>query len=176
MLVACIPAVFGLKTSLCSQFKQERCSIIISTDHYRVRDGVRRRIHKEYLDLVARFAESGDSEPIAVCWKDGQAFASDETLKVEILDSTKFGKEALTCQIRFGDRETELYLERRAGRPMSGVPGTLKWRVLVFGRALNNDAALNLLRNLHAMPSCNYKPISRCNPYPTYCVCPQCAS
>lgn len=70
MLVACIPAVFGLKTSLCSQFKQERCSIIISADHYRVRDGVQRRIHKEYLDLVARFAESGDSEPIAVCWKD----------------------------------------------------------------------------------------------------------
>lgn len=97
-------------------------------------------------------------------------------MKVEIFDSTKFGKEALTCQIRFGDRETELYLERRAGRPMSGVLGTLKWRVFVFGRALNNDAALNLLRNLHAMPLCNYKPISRCNPYPTYCVCPQCAS
>lgn len=43
-----------------------------------------------------------------------QAFASDEALKVEILDSAKLGKEALTCQIRFGDRETELYLERGA--------------------------------------------------------------
>lgn len=43
-----------------------------------------------------------------------QAFASDEALKVEILDSAKLGKEALTCQIRFGDRGTELYLERGA--------------------------------------------------------------
>ena len=140
-----------------------------------MRDGVQRRIHKEYwtLSLVSPKAAIPSRSQ---CAGKMQAFASDEALKVEILDSAKLGKEALTCQIRFGDCEMELYLERRAGRPMSGVLGTLKWRVLVFGRALNNGAALNLLRNLHAMPSCNYKPISRCNPYPTYCVCPQCVS
>ena len=103
-------------------------------EHYRVRDGVRRRIHKEYVDVVARFAKCGDFEPIAVCWKDGRAVHIDEILETGVFSPLKYGKQVLKYRIRFGDHETELYLERHEARPMSGEPETLRWWVFAFDR------------------------------------------
>ena len=101
-------------------------------EHYRIRDGVQRRIHKEYVDVVARFAKSGDFEPIAVCWKDGRIFRIDEILETGVFSPLKYGKQVLKYRIRFGDHEPELYLERHEARPMNGEPESLKWWVFAF--------------------------------------------
>lgn len=103
-------------------------------EHYRVRDGVQRRIHKEYVDVVAHFTKGGSFEPIAVCWKDGRTFPIDEIVETGVFGPLKHGKEDLKYRIRFGDHETELYLERHEARPMSGEPETLRWWVLAFDR------------------------------------------
>ena len=103
-------------------------------EHYRVRDGVQRRIHKEYVDVVAHFTKGGSFEPIAVCWKDGRTFPIDEIMETGVFGPPKYGKEDLKYRIRFGDHETKLYLERREARPLSGEPETLRWWVFAFDR------------------------------------------
>lgn len=103
-------------------------------DHYRVRDGVQRRIHKEYVDVVAHFTKGGSFEPIVVCWKDGRTFPIDEIVEMGVFGPLKHGKREMRYRIRFGDHETELYLERRDGRPMTGELETLRWWVFAFDR------------------------------------------
>ena len=103
-------------------------------EHYRVRDGVQRRIHKEYVDVIARFAKDGGFEPISVCWKDGRTFVIDEVLEIGAFGPPKQGKREMRYRIRFGDHETEIYLERCDGRPMTGELEKFRWWVLAFDR------------------------------------------
>ena len=127
-------AIFGEITALGRYSNKNLCSIMSRMEHYRVRDGVQRRIHKEYVDVVAHFTKGGSFEPIAVCWKDGRTFPIDEILEIGAFGPPKHGKREMRYRIRFGGHETELYLERRDGRPMTSEPETLRWWVFAFDR------------------------------------------
>lgn len=91
--------------------------------------------------MIARFAKDGDFEPIAVCWKDGRTFFIDEILEIGAFGPPKHGKREMRYRVRFGDHETELYLERRDGRPMTGELETLRWWVLAFDRKASASQA-----------------------------------
>lgn len=102
-------AIFGEIMAFVRYSSKNLCSIIGPMEHYRVRDGVQRRIHKEYVDVVAHFTKGGDFEPIAVCWKDGRTFPIDEIVETGIFGPLKYGKEDLK------------YLPDTLRRPRDGV-------------------------------------------------------
>lgn len=89
---------------------------------YRTRDGEPRRVHREYVDVVARFSRGGQVEPVAVQWRDGRSFFVDEILGREPFGGTERGKSSERYRVRFGGHETDLYLERTAAVPALGAP------------------------------------------------------
>ena len=50
-------AIIGEITASARYSKKNLCSIMSPMEHYRLRDGVRRLIHKEYVDVVAPFRQ-----------------------------------------------------------------------------------------------------------------------
>ena len=58
-------------------------------DYVTTTSGERRRIHREYVDVVARFGRDGAIEPVCVAWRDGRSFPIDE-----VLEAGRFGAEA----------------------------------------------------------------------------------
>ena len=103
-------------------------------EHDRERGCSAQLVSSRLVDVVARFVKSGGFEPIAVCWKDGRTFPIDEILEVGVFGPPKRGRQVLKYRIRFGDHETELYLERCEARPMSGEPEALRWWVFALDR------------------------------------------
>ena len=93
---------------------------------YRQTDGKTRRVHKQYVDVVARILAGGQIVPVAVCWVDGRCFTIDE-----IVSTTGFG---LTVH---GIR-TATYNQTRE-RPDGSQAHLMRWWVWAFDRTLEGE-------------------------------------
>lgn len=78
---------------------------------YRQTDGKTRRVHKQYVDVVARILAGGQVVPVTVCWVDGRCFTIDEIVSTTGFGLTVHGIRTATYKVRFGGHATELYLE-----------------------------------------------------------------
>ena len=94
---------------------------------YRTRDGEPRRVHREYVDVVARFSRGGQVEPVAVQWRDGRSFFVDEILGREPFGGTERGK------------SSERYRVRTAAVPALGAPEALRWWVYAYDCAQSKE-------------------------------------
>ena len=97
------------------------------------KDGERRGVHKMYVNVVLHVNDEGRIDPLAVIWPDGRTFRIDEVLYR--------GEKTSRFRIRFGRKETNLYLERRQGSPALGTPDVDRWWV-------------NAIDNTPTKPSC----------------------
>lgn len=91
--------------------------------------GERSRVHREYVDVVARFGRDGSIEPVAVMWRDGRSFPVDEVLYVGEFGAPERGRRIARYDVRFGGHETAMYLERRDASPAAAEPERLRWWV-----------------------------------------------
>lgn len=95
-----------------------------------------RRVHREYVDVVARFARDGAIDPVCVMWRDGRSFPIDEVVERGAFGVRPEGRQTARYRVRFGRHETCLYLERmqRASAPdrSPDTSETLRWWVYAF--------------------------------------------
>ena len=98
--------------------------------------GESRRVHREYVDVVARFGRDGSLEPVCVLWKDGRAFPVDEVVSQVPYGRPAHGRRTACYHVRFGGHETELYLERREPRPEYSEGETTRWWVYAYDQVL----------------------------------------
>ena len=94
--------------------------------------GERRRIHREYVDVVARFGRDGAIEPVCVAWRDGRSFPIDEVLEAGRFGAEAGGRQMARYRVRLGRHETDLYLERRGAQPALGTDESLRWWVYAY--------------------------------------------
>lgn len=104
-------------------------------------EGARRRVHREYVDVVARFDRKGRLEPVIVCWKDGRSFTIDEVIEYGGFSASTRGRQQARYRVRFGGHETNLYLEKRAAMPAMGEPENLRWWVYAYDQTLPDSKA-----------------------------------
>lgn len=105
------------------------------------KDGERRGVHKMYVNVVLHVNDEGRIDPLAVIWPDGRTFRIDEVLYRGEPGQMQKGAETSRFRIRFGRKETNLYLERRQGSPALGTPDVDRWWV-------------NAIDNTPTKPSC----------------------
>lgn len=96
--------------------------------------GERRRVHREYVDVVARFGRDGGIDPVAVLWRDGRSFWVDEVLERGAFGAETRGRRQARYRVRFGGHETDLWLERRDAVPAVGEAASLRWWVFAYDR------------------------------------------
>lgn len=107
---------------------------------YRQTDGKTRRVHKQYVDVVARILAGGQVVPVTVCWVDGRCFTIDEIVSSTGFGLTVHGVRTATYKVRFGGHATELYLEDQAcGRPDGSQVHVMRWWVWAFDRTLEGE-------------------------------------
>lgn len=107
--------------------------------------GARRRVHREYVDVVARFGRDGDIDPVFVLWRDGRTFHVDEVLERGAFGAETRGRRQARYRVRMGRHETDLWLERRSAVPAVGEAASLRWWVFAYdktkpGHAPEHDA------------------------------------
>lgn len=105
------------------------------------KDGERRGVHKMYVNAVLHVNDEGRIDPLAVIWPDGRTFRIDEVLYRGEPGQMQKGAKTSRFRIRFGRKETNLYLERRQGSPALGTPDVDRWWV-------------NAIDNIPTKPSC----------------------
>lgn len=66
---------------------------------------------KVYVDVTARFDESGGIIPLELRWKDGRTFDIDKVLDVRPLASMKAGGCGVRYKCRICGQERDLFLE-----------------------------------------------------------------
>lgn len=94
----------------------------------KVIDGKRHRVHKEYVDVIARMASDGRLLPLCICWRDGRSFPVEQVLERMGCASARRGTVTELFRISVAGRQTELYLEHHAGIP--GIDGPhVRWWV-----------------------------------------------
>ena len=71
----------------------------------RAKDGEMRRVHRETVDVLARFGRDGRLEPCAVVLKDCRAFRIDEVLMASGFGPVHHGKRTARFNIRLGGRK-----------------------------------------------------------------------
>lgn len=121
---------------------------------YRTTEGLGKRVHKEYVDVVASFAKNGILEPLIVRWKDGRSFLIDEVLLAEPFGPVLRGRQTKRYRVRLKDHETELFLERKEAQLALGKPEELRWWVYAFDKAVSaNTATGNTGHNSNAAGS-----------------------
>ena len=96
---------------------------IIGDMEYRQTDGKTRRVHKQYVDVVARILAGGQVVPVTVCWVDGRCFTIDEIVSTTGFGLTVHGIRTATYKVRFGGHATELYLEDQTRERPDGLVG-----------------------------------------------------
>ena len=69
---------------------------------YRQTDGKTRRVHKQYVDVVARILAGGQVVPVTVCWVDGRCFTIDEIISTTGFGLMVHGIRTATYKVRFG--------------------------------------------------------------------------
>ena len=103
---------------------------IIGGMEYRQTDGKTRRVHKQYVDVVA----------VTVCWVDGRCFTIDEIVSTTGFGLTVHGIRTATYRVRFGGHATELYLEDQTReRPDGSQAHLMRWWVWAFDRTLEGE-------------------------------------
>lgn len=91
-----------------------------------------RRVHREYVDVIARFGRDGAIEPVCVAWRDGRSFPIDEVVEPGDFCAVAGDRQTARYRVRLGRHETYLYLERRSSRTASGDGGRLRWWVYAY--------------------------------------------
>ena len=112
-----------------------KCKRLFDTsamDYVTTTSGERRRIHREYVDVVARFGRDGAIEPVCVAWRDGRSFPIDEVLEAGRFGAEAGGRQMARYRVRLGRHETDLYLERRGAQPALGTDESLRWWVYAY--------------------------------------------
>lgn len=99
---------------------------------YRAKDGEMRRVHRETVDVLARFGRDGRLEPCVVVLKDCRAFRIDEVLMSSGFGPVHHGKRTARFDIRLGGRETQLFLEHQLENPATGTADKYVWWVRAF--------------------------------------------
>ena len=89
----------------------------------RAKDGEMRRVHRETVDVLARFGRDGRLEPCVVVLKDCRAFRIDEVLMASGFAPVHHGKRTARFDILLGGRETQLFLEHQLENPATGTAG-----------------------------------------------------
>ena len=95
---------------------------------YRQTDGKTRRVHKQYVDVVARILAGGQVVPVTVCWVDGRCFTIDEIVSTAGFGLTVHGIRTATYKVRFGGHATEVVSggpDARTTRWLAGPPDAL---------------------------------------------------
>lgn len=104
---------------------------------YRQTDGKTRRVHKQYVDVVARILAGGAVVPVAICWVDGRTFTVDEILGQEDFGVSVHGVRTATYTVRFGGHVTEVFLEEKTrDLPGEAARRVLRWWVWAYDRTL----------------------------------------
>lgn len=98
--------------------------------------GARRRVHKEYVDVITRVGRDGSFDPVCVCWRDGRRFVVDEILEVGAFGAETRGRKQARYRVRFGNHETDLYLEQREAVPAVGSAESLRWWVFAYDQTM----------------------------------------
>lgn len=106
-------------------------------------EGAVRRVHREYVGVVACFDRDGTIMPVTVFWKDGRCFPIDEVMEASPFGGMCRGRQTARYRIRFGSHETDLYLEKRAAKPSIGDPETLRWWVYAYDHALCKKGSIS---------------------------------
>lgn len=75
-------------------------------------NGKKRRVSKRYVTVYACMADDGRVMPVRVCWSDGRSFPIDEVVGIVPPGPVIKGMRTAVYTVRFGDWETELYLEQ----------------------------------------------------------------
>lgn len=99
---------------------------------YRVKDGEMRRVHRESVDVLARFRADGSLEPCIVVMRDCRAFRIDEVVASSGFGPMHHGRRTARFDVRLGGRETQLFLEHRLEDPATGQPDRLLWYVRAY--------------------------------------------
>ena len=96
---------------------------------YRTRDGEMQRVHREEVDVLARFGRNGSLEPCIVVLRDCRVFRIDEVVAATGFGAAHHGRRTARFDVRLGARETQLYLEHRLEDPATGMPDRYVWWV-----------------------------------------------
>lgn len=113
---------------------------IIGGMEYRQTDGKTRRVHKQYVDVVARILAGGQVVPVTVCWVDGRCFTIDEIISTTGFGLMVHGIRTAIYKVRFGGHATELYLEDQTRERADGSQAhVMRWWVWAFDRTLEGE-------------------------------------
>ena len=83
--------------------------------------GERRRVHREYVDVYARFGRDGAIEPVCIMWKDGRSFSVDEVIESSGFGIMSRGRQTARYRVRFG-RHPPPPRERKSGSCGGSTP------------------------------------------------------
>ena len=108
---------------------------------YLTKNGVRRRVHKMYVNVVVYITDEGRIDPLTVIWPDGRAFRTDEILYRGQPGQMQKGATTARYRVRFGRHETDLYLEHKQDNPALGTPDKLRWWVNAIDATLQGTAS-----------------------------------
>ena len=108
---------------------------------YLTKDGMRRRVHKMYVNVVVHISDEGRIDPLTVIWPDGRVYRIDEILYRGQLGQMQKGAKTARYRVRFGRHETDLYLEHKQGNPALGTPDKLRWWVNAIDATLQGTAS-----------------------------------
>lgn len=103
----------------------------------------RRRVHKVYVPVVARFAEDGSVDPVSVGWRDGRTFPIDEVMEPGELSADVLGYSQARYRVRMRRHKTYLFLQRRRADEATGTPDTYRWWVMAYDREQPKPGAAN---------------------------------
>lgn len=94
---------------------------------YRQTDGKTRRVHKQYVDVVARILAGGQVVPVTVCWVDGRCFTIDEIISTTGFGLMVHGIRTATYKVRLRarDRVVSGGPDARAGGRLAGTRDAL---------------------------------------------------
>ena len=116
---------------------------IIGGMEYRQTDGKTRRVHKQYVDVVARILAGGQVVPVTVCWVDGRCFTIDEIISTTGFGLMVHGIRTATYKVRFGGHATELYLEDQTRERVGGSgPLIVRLRASAVGKDVRHSGTM----------------------------------
>ena len=99
-----------------------------------MKDGKMVRVHRERVDVVARFGRDGTLEPVVVLWKDGRRFLVDEVIRTGSFGPVHHGRCTMVFDVRFGGHETQMFLEHRVAQ--NGGSDQVVWWVRALDQVL----------------------------------------
>lgn len=107
---------------------------------YRQTDGKTRRVHKQYVDVVARILAGGTSRAGHRLLGRRTLFYNDEIISTTGFGLMVHGIRTATYKVRFGGHATELYLEDQTRERADGSQAhVMRWWVWAFDRTLEGE-------------------------------------